>query len=65
MAESRPDFIHKISVAHKEAEETAYWLELLHATSYLTVTEFESMRTDCHSMQKMLASIRISTKKNP
>ena len=31
-AESKPDFIHKMAIALKEANETEYWLELLHET---------------------------------
>ena len=34
-AESRADFIHKLSIALKEADETEYWLALLHETEYL------------------------------
>jgi len=36
-AQSRPDFIHKMSVALKEANETAYWISLLNDTGYLSV----------------------------
>ena len=41
-AESKPDFIHKLNIALKEASETEYWLELLQKTNYLTEQEFSS-----------------------
>ena len=34
-AESKLDFIHKLAIAQKEANETEYWLELLHKSDYL------------------------------
>jgi len=34
-AESKKDFIHKLAIAQKEANESIYWLELLLATDYL------------------------------
>ena len=34
-AQSKSDFVHKMSVALKEAAETNYWIRLLHATDYL------------------------------
>ena len=40
-AESDLDFIHKLSVAQKECEETLYWLELLLATEIILKDEFD------------------------
>src|SRR3990172_9179405 len=34
-AESKPDFAHKMNIALKEANETLYWLELLHQTDFI------------------------------
>src|SRR5271154_4393589 len=45
-AESRSDFIHKMSMALKEANETFYWLELLHASELIDQPSFESIATD-------------------
>ena len=56
-AQSRPDFISKLSIALKEAVETNYWLRLLHASNYLTDLEFRSIITDCQEIEKMLTSI--------
>lgn len=42
-AESKADFIHKLSIAQKECDETIYWLELLKGTNYLREREFENI----------------------
>ena len=61
-AQSRPDFIAKLSIALKEAVETDYWLRLMHATEYLTEKEFASMVADCKGLEKLLTAIIRSTK---
>ena len=43
-SESTPDFIHKLKIAEKEANETLYWLELLKETQYITQTEYNSIK---------------------
>ncbi|NNE15873.1 MAG: four helix bundle protein [Saprospiraceae bacterium] len=58
-AESTKDFIHKISIALKEAHETKYWLILLSKSEYFNVN-FEKI----NSIIKILSKILISTKKN-
>lgn len=63
-AESTKDFIHKLSIAQKETDETIYWLELLKATEYLTEKEFESINNDALEVLKIIRSIIITTKKN-
>src|ERR1700680_45892 len=45
-AESKPDFVHKMAIALKEANETAYWPELLKETNYLEPTAFSSIHQD-------------------
>src|SRR4029077_201241 len=45
-AESKADFIHKMSIALKEANETSYWLELLCHGEYITEGHFESIGSD-------------------
>ncbi len=42
-AQSKPDFIHKLSIAQKECDETIYWLELLKETDYISEIEFNSL----------------------
>lgn len=60
-AESRLDFIHKLKIAHKEAEETEYWLILCEtAKSYPTPSQ--ELKALSLSIQKLLTSI-ISTSK--
>ena len=56
-AQSRADFISKLSIALKEAAETNYWLRLLQATDYLSESEFSSILKDCREVEKMLTSI--------
>src|SRR3954447_9130424 len=46
-AQSRPDFISKLSIALKETVETEYWLDLLRETGYLTEAQAGSLLTDC------------------
>lgn len=64
-AESRADFIHKLSVALKEANETLYWLELLKATDYLEEKSFESISSDSEELVRLLVSIVKTSKHSP
>ena len=61
-AQSRADFLSKLEIALKETSETKYWLRLLHATDYLTDSEFNSIFSDCIELEKILVSIIKSTK---
>tara|TARA_R110002126_G_scaffold291165_1_gene450654 strand:+ start:609 stop:968 length:360 start_codon:yes stop_codon:yes gene_type:complete len=63
-AESKLDFIHKLAIAQKEANESDYWLELLFQSDYLKESEFKSLNSDIIEINKTLASIIISTKNN-
>jgi four helix bundle protein len=63
-AESKSDFIHKLAIAQKEANETDYWLELLFQSTYLSEAQFQSLNSDILEIHKILASIIISTKQN-
>lgn len=62
-AQSNADFISKLNIALKESSETDYWLRLLHATDYLSDTEFSSLISDCREIEKMLTAIIKSSKK--
>ena len=55
-AQSRADFISKLSIALKETTETKYWLRLLYATEYLSQQEYVSIVSDCAELEKMLVS---------
>lgn len=63
-AESKADFIHKLAIAQKEANESDYWLELLFQSGYLNEIQFQSLKSDILEINKILASIIISTKQN-
>lgn len=58
-AASKADFINKLTVSLKEANETEYWLMLLHDTDYLSNEVFNSLQSDCKELIAMLvASIK-------
>ncbi len=63
-AESTKDFIHKLSIAQKECDETIYWLELFKGIDFLTEKEFESINNEAIELLKMLRSAIITSKKN-
>ena len=56
-AQSKADFQSKCNNALKEAEETCYWLELLHETDYLSDTEFDSIYSEADELVKILSSV--------
>ncbi len=60
--ESKADFIHKLGIAQKEADETLYWLELLAETKYLQHHEFESLHHDGIELLKILRTIILNAK---
>ena len=51
------DFLSKLNIALKEADETEYWLDLLHASSYLDDKMFNSLHKDCIELIKLLTAI--------
>lgn len=55
--QSTKDFIHKLSIARKEANETLYWLNILNETEYLTVSQSKPLLTDCEELMRILTSI--------
>ena len=58
-AQSRMDFLNKLNIALKEADETEYWLDLLHETNYLDDKQYTSLNDDCIELIKILtASIK-------
>ena len=63
VAYSKPDFYSKMSIALKEANETEYWLELLHESDYIENEAVESIYNDCKEIIKILMSIS-KTKNN-
>ena len=63
-AQSTADFINKLSIALKEANETEYWLMLLHEADYLTEVEYDSIIKDCKELLRLLISIIKKMKEN-
>ena len=56
-AQSDADFLSKMSIAYKEADETDYWLNLLHDNGYINDSQFESLKKDIDRILKLLTSI--------
>ena len=55
-AHGKADFIAKLQIALKEANETGYWLELLYKTNYITDAEYQSLDAACRGIRIMLIS---------
>ena len=64
-AHSKSDFISKLQIALKEANETGYWLELLHRTGYLNDREYHTLESTCTSIRVMLISSINTAKETP
>jgi len=62
-AESIKDFIHKLAIALKEANETDYWLEILVETDYISKEQYLEFQRRIHELLKLLTSI-IKTSKS-
>lgn len=63
-AQSKADFINKASIALKEANETLYWLRLLHDSNYLSDNIFQSIYHDADELVALFVAIVKSAKKN-
>ena len=64
-AQSKADFINKLSIALKEANETDYWLNLLKDSSYLSTQMFDSIEPDIKELIKLLvSSVKTAKQKN-
>ncbi len=61
-AQSRKDFIHKLSIAQKESKETIYWINLLKDSSILELQKANRILIQAREVDKILASILITTK---
>ena len=62
-AQSRADFLNKLSIALKEADETQYWLELLVESDIISKSQFESLNDNLTEIIAMLTA-SIKTTKN-
>ena len=63
-AESKKDFIHKLQIAQKEAEETAYWLDLLYHSELIEKIIYNDLRDHCEELIRILTSILKTLKSN-
>jgi len=63
-AESKADFVHKMAIAQKEANETDYWIELLYQSEYVDQKQYHSIANDIDELNKILAAIIITSKGN-
>lgn len=55
-AQSKVDFINKMSIALKEANETAYWISILKDTNYLSESQFDTLYSECKELIAMLVA---------
>ena len=63
-AQSKADFVNKLNIALKEANETDYWLNLLKDSGYLSDKSFSSIETDCGELIALLISSIKTARKN-
>ena len=63
-AQSKADFVNKMHVALKEANETRYWIRLLIDSKYLSTQMHQSIQPDIESLIKMLTSTINTSKRN-
>ena len=61
-AESKADFVHKLSIANKEANETHYWLRLLRESTILEQNISDELIEQCRELEKLLTAILKTTK---
>ena len=61
-AQSKADFLNKMNIALKEANETEYWLMLLKDSAFISEIDFNTIHCDCKELIKLLASIVKTTK---
>jgi four helix bundle protein len=61
-AESKKDFIHKMSIALKEGNETDYWLQMLVTGQYISQKEYDSIFGDCDELIRILVTILKTSK---
>jgi len=63
-AQSKPDFLSKMNIALKEANETLYWIDLLYDTDYISIDKKQSYHKECNELVSLLSAIVKTTKIN-
>lgn len=64
MAVSKPDFIAKLHISLKEANETIFWIDRFYQNHYINDIEHKSLLQDCNELKALLISIIKTTKRN-
>ena len=62
-AQSRADFIHKMSIGLKEINESEYWINLLYDTDYINKEQYDSILDDAQEILKLMISIVKTSKR--
>lgn len=63
-AQSKADFIAKMSIAHKEARESAYWIRLFRESQLISALRLQDLADETEQIIKILSSILITSKHN-
>ncbi len=63
-AQSSADFLHKMNITLKEANETEYWISPLKDTGFINQDEYNAINRDCSEILRLLISIVKTTKNN-
>ena len=63
-AHGKADFISKLQIALKEANETGYWIELLYRTDYISEDRYKTLDSACTSIRVLLISFINTAKQN-
>ena len=62
-AESEADYIHKLGIAQKEANETIYWLKVIYRCGYIDNQRYESLVAEADDFIRVLTATILSLKK--
>jgi four helix bundle protein len=63
-AQSKADFIHKLSISIKECDESQYWIELLKDSLYLKEDDFIQLHKEATEIHRILTRVILTSKKN-
>ncbi len=59
---SKKEFVMKMYIAFKECGEKIYWLDLLFDSQYITEKQYQSIKSDCEELMRLLSSITKTTR---
>lgn len=55
-AETKADFVHKLAISQKEANETIYWLKVLYGSELISVEVYQELMTDVNELYKIITA---------